>query len=65
MLSMTLDPVDGRNIGEHPMVIQLMRGCYNGNPHAPATIKLGTRLLLWIFWLVLEMIGVLISSNLP
>ena len=35
MLSMTLDPLDGRNIGEHPMVIQLMKGCYNANPPRP------------------------------
>ena len=35
MLSMTLDPLDGRNIGEHPMVIQLMKGCYNVNPPRP------------------------------
>ena len=35
MLSMTLDPIDGHNIGEHPLVIQLLKGCYNLNPPKP------------------------------
>lgn len=35
MLSMTLDPINGHNIGEHPLVIQLLKGCYNLNPPKP------------------------------
>jgi hypothetical protein len=35
MLSMTLDPVGGRNIGEHPLVVQLLKGCYNVKPPQP------------------------------
>jgi integrase len=35
MLSMTLDPVEGKNVGEHPFVIQLLKGCYNTNPPRP------------------------------
>ena len=34
MLSTTLDPVDGTNIGKHPLIIQLMKGLYNKNPPA-------------------------------
>jgi integrase len=32
MLSMTLDPIDGHNIVEHPLVVQLLKGCYNLKP---------------------------------
>ena len=32
MLSMTLDPIDGHNIGEHPLIVQLLKGCYNSKP---------------------------------
>ena len=35
MLSKTLDPVDGVAIGEHPLVVRLMRGCYHQNPPQP------------------------------
>ena len=32
MLSMTLDPVEGHRIGEHPLVVQLLKGCFNSKP---------------------------------
>ena len=32
MLSMTLDPVEGQRIGEHPLVVQLLKGCFNSKP---------------------------------
>jgi hypothetical protein len=32
MLSMTLDPVEGHKIGEHPLVVQLLKGCFNSKP---------------------------------
>ena len=32
MLSMTLKPIEGHNIGEHPLVVQLLKGCYNTQP---------------------------------
>ncbi len=32
MLSSTLDPIDGYKIGEHPTVIQLLKGCFNRKP---------------------------------
>ena len=35
MLSMTLYPYEGSNIGEHPLVVQLLKGCYNENPPRP------------------------------
>lgn len=35
MLSKTLDPVEGVAIGEHPLVVRLMRGCYHQNPPQP------------------------------
>ena len=35
MLSMTLEPYEGSNIGEHPLVVQLLKGCYNENPPRP------------------------------
>jgi len=35
MLSMTLDPIEGTSVGEHPLVIQLLKGCYNANPPRP------------------------------
>jgi len=35
MLSMTLEPVNGINIGEHPLVVQLLKGCYNSLPPRP------------------------------
>ena len=30
-----LDPIDGHNICEHPLVVQLLKGCYNLNPLKP------------------------------
>ena len=35
MLSMTVDPIEGHNVGEHPLVVQLLKGCYNLNPPKP------------------------------
>lgn len=35
MLSVTLDPINGRPIGQHPLVVRLMNGCYNLNPPTP------------------------------
>jgi hypothetical protein len=35
MLSMTLDSLGGGAIGEHPLVIRLMKACYNKNPPQP------------------------------
>lgn len=35
MLSKTLDPVVGLALGEHPLVVRLMKGCYNQNPPQP------------------------------
>ncbi len=35
MLSMTLDPLDSTPIGQHPLVIRLLKGCYNTNPPKP------------------------------
>lgn len=35
MLSSTLDPVEGHQIGKHPLVVKLMRGIYNTNPPKP------------------------------
>jgi hypothetical protein len=35
MLSSTLDPVDGLRIGEHPVVVKLLKGCFNQNPPRP------------------------------
>ena len=29
MLSATLDQVEGKPIGQHPLVVRLMKGCYN------------------------------------
>ncbi len=35
MLSVTLEPVEGHPIGTHPLVVKMMKGCYNLNPPAP------------------------------
>ncbi|KZS06238.1 Uncharacterized protein APZ42_030369 [Daphnia magna] len=35
MLSSTLDPVDGLRIGEHPVEVKLLKGCFNQNPPRP------------------------------
>lgn len=35
MFSATLPPVDGTPIGQHPLVVQLLRGDYNRNPPRP------------------------------
>ena len=35
MLSSTLGPVEGNKIGEHPLVIQLLKGCFNLKPPQP------------------------------
>lgn len=35
MLSQTLEPLDGVAIGEHPLIVRLMRGCYHQNPPQP------------------------------
>ena len=32
MLSMTLDPDEGHRIREHPLVVQLLKGCFNSKP---------------------------------
>ena len=34
MLSATLDPVEGFPVGRHPMVKQLLKGCFNYQPPA-------------------------------
>lgn len=35
MLSVTLNPVEGYEIGKHPHVVALMKGIYNSNPPRP------------------------------
>lgn len=35
MLSMTLDRVDGSAVGQHPLVVRLLKRCYNQNPPHP------------------------------
>lgn len=35
MLSTTFPPLDAVPIGKHPLILSLMRGCYNGNPPRP------------------------------
>ncbi|KZS19753.1 Uncharacterized protein APZ42_013720, partial [Daphnia magna] len=35
MLSMTLDPLEHAKISLHPLVIKLLKGCYNQNPPSP------------------------------
>ena len=35
MLSMTLDHIEGSAIGRHPLVVRLLKGCYNQNPPRP------------------------------
>jgi hypothetical protein len=35
MLSKTLSSVKGVSIGEHPLVVKLLRACYNGNSPRP------------------------------
>lgn len=35
MLSMTLPHIDGFQIGNHPLVVKLLKGCYNLNPPRP------------------------------
>lgn len=35
MLSTTLGPIDGFPIGQHPVIIKLLKGCYNRRPPAP------------------------------
>ena len=37
MLSKTLGAVDGHNVGVHPLVIKLLRGCYNSYPPVKLT----------------------------
>lgn len=32
MLSSTLDPIEGLQIGKHPLILKLMKGIYNSNP---------------------------------
>jgi hypothetical protein len=32
MLSQTLDLIEGLPIGENPLVVRLLKACYNGNP---------------------------------
>ncbi|XP_045022886.1 uncharacterized protein LOC123466808 [Daphnia magna] len=39
-LSMTLEPIEGKNVGEHPLVLRLLKGCYNLNPPVPRYNKL-------------------------
>ena len=35
MLSSTLSPIDGTKIGSHPLIIKLLKSCYNLNPPRP------------------------------
>jgi hypothetical protein len=35
MLSVTLDPIAGFPTGQHPLVKQMMKGCFNIRPLAP------------------------------
>ena len=35
MLSMTLPPIDGSPLGKNPLIIRLMKGCYNSHPPLP------------------------------
>jgi hypothetical protein len=35
VLSMTLEPLEGHNIGEHPLVVQLLKGIFNSKPPRP------------------------------
>jgi hypothetical protein len=35
MLSMTLNPIDGHRIGEHPLMVRLLKGCFNSKPPRP------------------------------
>lgn len=35
MWSMTLNSFDGFKIGDHPLVVQLLKGCFNNNPSRP------------------------------
>lgn len=35
MLSMTLSPVDERQVGQHPLVVKLLKGCFNLRPPKP------------------------------
>jgi hypothetical protein len=35
MLSSTLEAIDGHKIGEHPLVVQLLKGCFNIKPPQP------------------------------
>ncbi|KZS01794.1 Uncharacterized protein APZ42_001440 [Daphnia magna] len=32
---MTLEPIDGKKVGDHPLVVQLLKGCYNFKPPNP------------------------------
>jgi hypothetical protein len=34
-LSMTLEPIDGKKIGDHPLLVQLLKGYYNLKPPNP------------------------------
>jgi hypothetical protein len=47
MLSSTLDPIDGYKIGEHPTVVQLLKGCFNRKPPKARynIIPFGTQML--------------------
>lgn len=35
MLSSTLDPIEGLQIGKHPLILKFMKGIYNSNPPKP------------------------------
>ncbi len=35
MLSSTLDAIEGHKIGEHPLVVQLLKGCFTSKPPQP------------------------------
>jgi hypothetical protein len=35
MLSVTLEPIVSTPVGQHPLVIRLLKGCYNQNPPLP------------------------------
>ena len=42
MLSTTLDQVEGKPIGQHPLVVRLMKGYYNLDPPDLVTQRPGT-----------------------
>jgi hypothetical protein len=45
MLSLTVDPIEGHNVVENPLVVQLLKGCYNFKLPKPCTILFGTQIM--------------------